>query len=362
MLHRPSVRPGFRGFVAERGRRVARALASLVLTTPLCSASYPTYEFDESLPATAFFGEGPELPRWRLVEPGRVTTSFGKGWEGTPMNDGQLPRADTERIRNSYRSFPMDVVITQAMYVQTVPLTAREWREFFPLPEHYLPYKDCLSFSHESAGWHSALAYANALSARDGFEACYELKDCTGTPGVDFVCSFDVDVRTPCAGYRLPTAAEAAYACEGRGSATSGAEAGQMVSFPDWNVFVRFPDGVTVNTSALPNGFGLYKCHREVWTFDNPSGIAPGAVLTDPIFDDFFADLPGIYSPYQETREFLPQIGPSFSDVFSDAYATSAIRLVRNVALTPETPSELGSMLAPAIFGATDEEWDAGCE
>jgi formylglycine-generating enzyme required for sulfatase activity len=78
----------------------------------------------------------------------------------------------------------------------------------------------------ESVNWFEALAFANTISERDGYEACYRLKSCTGTPGAkirqsdgwdnrvegpEFGCSDVEFVGRKCSGYRLLTDDEWEY-------------------------------------------------------------------------------------------------------------------------------------------------------
>jgi formylglycine-generating enzyme required for sulfatase activity len=74
-----------------------------------------------------------------------------------------------------------------------------------------------------AVNWFEAVSYLNALSEREGLEACYSLAGCRGRPGAgcsaatiasrgwcdgDYVCEV-VDFRgLSCRGYRLPTEAE----------------------------------------------------------------------------------------------------------------------------------------------------------
>ncbi len=60
--------------------------------------------------------------------------------------------------------------------------------------------------------WWAALKYANEFSERQQLETCYELQNCSGTPGRDFSCS-SVDFKgLSCEGWRLPTEAEWEFA------------------------------------------------------------------------------------------------------------------------------------------------------
>ena len=73
----------------------------------------------------------------------------------------------------------------------------------------------------EMVSFYDVLAYANARSALEGLELCYDLSGCTGIIGVDFRCDANgAGYPLPpfsgldCQGYRLPSDAEWEYAAK----------------------------------------------------------------------------------------------------------------------------------------------------
>lgn len=154
----------------------------------------------------------------------------------------------------------------------------------------------------EQVSWFDALAFANRMSERDGYETCYLLGDilcadgetgdeggCAdqGGIGAASVALNGVDSVYDCAGFRLPTEAEWEYA----------ARAGATGAFYNGDITHTACDPLDANLdsiawycansqssthpvgSKLPNAWGLYDTSGNVleWTWDWYAGAYPGA-------------------------------------------------------------------------------------
>ena len=108
---------------------------------------------------------------------------------------------------------PHDVAITRSFIIQTTEVTQGQWQDVMGDNPSFFP--QCGSVCPvDGVTWYESVAYANALSKRDGLPTCYQnpqgqpytLEDAKGAQAATW------PDPEGCAGWRLPTEAEWEYA------------------------------------------------------------------------------------------------------------------------------------------------------
>lgn len=216
--------------------------------------------------------------QWERPE-GFVEIPAGRFVQGSPPG---------EAWRNDNEGPQREVTISRAFALKATPVTQGEWQEL--MGNNPSPSRSCGSNCPVSmVNWYDAAAYVNALSQREGLEACYEMADCRGRPGdgAGYWCAQVSFQGLSCMGYRLPTEAEWEYA----------ARAG--TTRPRYGNFDRIAWGGENSGWRLrpvgqkePNAFGLYDMFGNLrqWTNDRIEEPREGYEMgshVDPMGDEW---------------------------------------------------------------------------
>ena len=212
---------------------------------------------------------------WAFIPAGTYT-------QGSPLDE---PGRTTDEVQR-------EVIITRGFLLQETPVTQGQWEALMGNNPSSFQSGFNTHRPVERVSWWDGIAYLNALSAAEGLEACYEVSGCTGTSGVDYVCSSIEFAGLECEGYRLPTEAEWEYAA--RAGTTGMTYAGNHHGLANCNANVILSSiawwcgnaGSTTDAVGQKdrNDWGLYDMIGNVWEWTNDwyGAYEPGSV-TDPV-------------------------------------------------------------------------------
>ncbi|AKQ63880.1 hypothetical protein A176_000792 [Myxococcus hansupus] len=176
------------------------------------------------------------------------------------------PESDPDRDSNEHRA---SITLTRDFLMKTTEVTQGEWLFIQRTATEYHD-EDC-GYDCPVGGmsWKGALEYLNALSKKEGLEACYVFDG----EQVEWPKGLD------CAGYRLPTEAEWEYAARGGSEAPRYGEAAEIAWFFDNSANTLHPA-----RTKKANAYGLYDVYGGVqeWTWDSADDASFQEGATDP--------------------------------------------------------------------------------
>ena len=173
------------------------------------------------------------------------------------------PTSEEGRVENETQH---QVTLTRGFYLQTTEVTQGEWQRVMGInPSSFASCgSDC---PVEQVSWLDAVGYANALSAAEGYSACYN-SDGSVMGGSVYRCT----------GYRLPTEAEWEYAARAGSTAARYGTLDQIA----WHAGNSGLETHSVG-ELQANAWGLYDMLGNVWEWTHDwYGPYRGSV-SDPI-------------------------------------------------------------------------------
>jgi formylglycine-generating enzyme required for sulfatase activity/serine/threonine protein kinase len=255
--------PSAKAFFTPKRLRWLAAAAVAVALVVLGSVAYSMYR------------------RWVPIEQEFVEIPAGRFKMGSSVSEKHHEENETHHW----------VTISRPFLIGATEVTQGQWQDV--MGENPSSFKKCgVNCPVEEITWWDALAYANALSLKEGLPECYVFEDCEKEGFKRLKCFAATFVGLDCLGYRLPTEAEWEYAA--RAGTTTPYHTGQCLTTDQANFNgARWrkdgcPTGArrkrTIPVASLAkNDWGLYDVHGNVseWVWDWENDY-PEAAVTDP--------------------------------------------------------------------------------
>ncbi|MFM9964256.1 MAG: protein kinase domain-containing protein [Planctomycetaceae bacterium] len=188
---------------------------------------------------------------------------------------------------------PYEVEFTRPVYLSNREVTVAQFLAFAndpntpgdQKPQKWEGYEQSISPTDDcpvqQISWFDAVMYCNWLSHKEGLTLCYtetrkKLRAVGDDEPDELVCNFAAN------GYRLPTEAEWEVACRA-GTTTTFSCGKDDVELREFAVFgINSRNRTWASGTKLPNGWGLFDMHGNVWEwcgvwyeYELPSGVDP---------------------------------------------------------------------------------------
>jgi formylglycine-generating enzyme required for sulfatase activity len=179
------------------GRYVCSGAESLLCESGYCQLGEPCASDDGCTDSNAHCSNAHCAPvGFAYVPPGRFSM-------GSPPTEAGRDVDETAH----------EVVVTWPRYVAETEVTRAQWHDAttwssagFNSPAGGVG--ACSDCAVGAVTFWEAVAFANGRSAQDDLPLCYDLTNCSGTPGTSFTCTASEFAGFSCRGYRLPSEAE----------------------------------------------------------------------------------------------------------------------------------------------------------